>query len=113
MSKEDEEAEELPSVLGDIGLRKEFKEQSRDLYKYETKLHGYSMRKEEVWATSLQSPGYFTVAMSGAACSCTGPHTHRDAMVGRCATPHQASTSLTCAKSMSTSLGCKISRPSF
>jgi hypothetical protein len=55
--------EEVVDVLGPRGELHDFKAQAKELYKYESKLTGYSVSKEEEWAKD--SPGYYTLQTSG------------------------------------------------
>ena len=69
-AKAAEEALEPPAPEGDIahvlgprGELHDFKAQAGQLYKYESRLTGYSVSKEEEWAKD--SPGYYTLKTSG------------------------------------------------
>jgi hypothetical protein len=55
--------EDSAHVLGPRGELHDFKAQAKELYKYESKLTGYSVSKEEEWAKD--SPGYYTLQTSG------------------------------------------------
>ena len=54
---------DIAHVLGPRGELRDFKAQAGQLYKYESKLTGYSVSKEEEWAKD--SPGYYTLQTSG------------------------------------------------
>ena len=54
---------DIAHVLGPRGELHDFKAQAGQLYKYESRLTGYSVSKEEEWAKD--SPGYYTLQTSG------------------------------------------------